>query len=61
TREYNLALGEARATEIKNFLIRQGVAPKRIRTISYGKERPIAFGSNEEAWAKNRRGVTVVF
>ena len=61
TREYNLALGEARAMEIKNFLIRQGVAPKRIRTISYGKERPIAFGSNEEAWAKNRRGVTVVF
>ena len=61
TREYNLALGETRATEIKNYLIRQGVAPNRIRTISYGKERPIAFGSNESAWAKNRRGVTVVF
>ena len=61
TREYNLALGEMRATEIKNYLVRQGVAPNRIRVISYGKERPIAFGSNESAWAKNRRGVTVVF
>jgi len=61
TREYNLALGETRATEIKNFFVRQGVMPNRIRTISYGKERPVAFGSNESAWAKNRRGVTVVF
>ena len=61
TREYNLALGETRAMEIKNFLVRQGVTPNRIRTISYGKERPAFFGSNEEAWAKNRRGVTVVF
>ena len=60
TREYNLALGERRANAAKDFLVAQGVSPGRISTISYGKERPIALGSNEEAWAQNRRAVTVV-
>lgn len=60
TREYNLALGERRANSVKDYLVALGVAADRIRTISYGKERPVALGSNEAAWAQNRRGVTVV-
>lgn len=60
TREYNLALGERRANAAKDFLIAQGVPAGRLTTISWGKERPIAMGSNEEAWAQNRRAVTVV-
>jgi peptidoglycan-associated lipoprotein len=60
TREYNLALGERRANSIKNFLVELGVAPSRITTISFGKERPVALGSNDAAWAQNRRGVTLV-
>ena len=60
TREYNLALGERRANAIKQYLVSQGIAENRISTISYGKERPAVFGSNEAAWAQNRRGVTVV-
>ena len=60
TREYNLALGERRAQAVKNYLGALGVAPSRVLTISYGKERPVDAGSNEEAWARNRRGVTVV-
>lgn len=60
TREYNLALGERRAAATRNYLIAKGVAAARVGTISYGKERPEAMGSNEEAWARNRRGVTVV-
>lgn len=60
TREYNLALGERRANSVKNYLINQGIAANRITTISYGKERPVALGSNEAAWSQNRRGVTVV-
>jgi peptidoglycan-associated lipoprotein len=59
TREYNLALGERRANAAKNYLISVGIEPGRLTTISYGKERPIALGSNEEAWARNRRAVTV--
>lgn len=59
TREYNLALGERRANSVKNYLINQGIAANRITTISYGKERPVALGSNEAAWSQNRRGVTV--
>lgn len=59
TREYNLALGERRATAAKNYLVSLGVDPSRLSTISYGKERPVALGSNEAAWAKNRRDVTV--
>ena len=60
TREYNLALGERRANAAKNYLASLGIDASRITTISYGKERPVALGSNEEAWAKNRRDVTVV-
>jgi len=60
TREYNLALGERRANSVKNYLVALGVNPNRIKTISYGKERPAVTGSNEAAWSQNRRGVTVV-
>lgn len=60
TREYNLALGERRATAVKNYLVSKGVSGNRVKTISYGKERPVALGSNDAAWSQNRRGVTVV-
>ena len=60
TREYNLALGERRANAAKNYLISLGVGGERLSVVSYGKERPIAIGSNEQAWARNRRAVTVV-
>jgi peptidoglycan-associated lipoprotein len=60
TREYNLALGERRATAVKNVLVALGIPANRMTTISYGKERPAVVGSNEAAWAQNRRGVTVV-
>ena len=60
TREYNLALGDRRATSAKNTLVAAGVSPDRINTISYGKERPVATGSDESSWAQNRRAVTVV-
>src|SRR6185312_5045435 len=60
TREYNLALGERRANAVKNVLVALGISPNRIKTISYGKERPAVVGSNEAAWAQNRRGVTTV-
>ncbi len=60
TREYNLALGDRRASAAKNFLAAQGVSSARIATISYGKERPVADGSDESAYAQNRRAVTVI-
>ena len=60
TREYNLALGERRANVVREYLISQGIAPSRLRTISYGKERPYALGHNDEAWALNRRSVSAV-
>lgn len=60
TREYNLALGARRAASARDYLVSLGVDPARIRTISYGKERPVAEGHNEAAWRLNRRGVTVV-
>lgn len=60
TREYNLALGERRANAAKQYLISQGIAADRISTISYGKDHPAVEGQNEEAWAQNRRDVTVV-
>jgi len=60
TREYNLGLGERRATAVKRALVALGIDAGRISTISYGKERPAVVGSNEAAWAQNRRGVTVV-
>jgi peptidoglycan-associated lipoprotein len=59
TREYNLALGERRANAAKNYLVSLGIDASRLSTISYGKERPVALGSNESAWAQNRRAVTV--
>ncbi|MEZ5710052.1 MAG: peptidoglycan-associated lipoprotein Pal [Blastomonas sp.] len=59
TRDYNLALGERRANAAKNYLVSLGIAPSRIRVVSHGKERPHALGSNETAWAQNRRAVTV--
>jgi peptidoglycan-associated lipoprotein len=60
TREYNIALGERRANAAKNYLVSLGVGADRISTVSYGKERPVALGSNEQAWARNRRAVTIV-
>ena len=60
TREYNLALGDRRANAAKNYLAARGVNPGRISTISYGKERPLALGSDEASWAQNRRAVTIV-
>ena len=59
TRDYNLALGERRANAAKNYLVSVGIDASRITTVSYGKERPIALGSDEASWAKNRRAVTV--
>ena len=60
TREYNLALGEKRAQAVKNYLISLGISSDRVSTISYGKERPAVVGSNDGAWAQNRRSVTIV-
>jgi len=60
TREYNLALGERRANSVKNYLAAAGINPQRVKVVSYGKEKPAVLGSNEAAWAQNRRGVTVV-
>lgn len=60
TREYNIALGERRASVAKRFLVDQGISSSRISTISYGKERPAVVGSDESAWSQNRRAVSVV-
>jgi len=60
TREYNLALGEKRANSVKTYLVSLGVDAGRLQTISYGKERPAVTGSDETAWAQNRRAVLVV-
>jgi peptidoglycan-associated lipoprotein len=60
TREYNLALGARRANAVKEFLVAQGVAAGRLETVSYGKERPMCTESNEDCWAQNRRGVSVI-
>jgi len=60
TREYNLALGERRANSAKNFLVSLGIDARRVATISYGKERPDPVGSDEQAWALNRRAVTAL-
>ena len=60
TREYNLALGERRASSARQYLESMGVGGGRVDTISYGKERPAVLGSNEDAWAQNRRAVMVV-
>lgn len=60
TREYNLGLGERRAAAAQKFLVHKGVAHHRLNTISYGKDRPAMMGNTEEAFAYNRRAVTVV-
>ena len=60
TREYNLALGDRRATAVRDYLVAKGINSARVRTVSYGKERPAAAGSDESAWAKNRRAATVL-
>ena len=60
TREYNLGLGAKRASAVNNYLVSRGVDPKRLETVTYGKERPLAICSDESCWSKNRRAVTVV-
>ncbi|WP_299679636.1 peptidoglycan-associated lipoprotein Pal [uncultured Roseobacter sp.] len=60
TREYNVALGARRANAVREYLVSKGVAGNRLRTVSYGKERPIEICSNESCYAKNRRAVTVL-
>ena len=60
TREYNLALGEQRATAVRDYLVIQGIDSDRIKVISYGKEKPAVVGSNTMAWSKNRRAVTII-
>jgi len=60
TREYNIALSARRATATREFLIAQGVNPKRISSIAYGKERPAALCDAEQCWTQNRRAVTVI-
>jgi peptidoglycan-associated lipoprotein len=60
TREYNLALGERRANAAKNYLVSLGVDANRISVLSYGKERPVALGSDESSWAQNRRAASVI-
>ena len=59
TRDYNIALGERRANAAKNYLVSIGIPADRLRVVSYGKERPVALGSNESAWAQNRRAATI--
>jgi peptidoglycan-associated lipoprotein len=60
TREYNLALGDRRANSMKEYLVSKGISANRLDTISYGKERPAVLGSNDEAWAQNRRAVGII-
>ncbi|MBL8580738.1 MAG: peptidoglycan-associated lipoprotein Pal [Rhizobiaceae bacterium] len=60
TREYNLALGARRAAATRDYLVSRGVSGKRIRTISYGKERPVAVCDDISCWSQNRRAVTVL-
>ncbi|SVC52718.1 uncharacterized protein METZ01_LOCUS305572, partial [marine metagenome] len=60
TREYNLALGERRANAVADILVLNGVASSRITTVSYGEEKPTAYGSTESSWAKNRRAIVKV-
>ncbi len=60
TTDYNLALGARRASSVQNYLISRGVAPNRLQTISYGKERPIQICSDESCYSQNRRAVTVI-
>jgi len=59
TRDYNIALGERRANAAKNYLVSLGIDAGRLATVSHGKERPVALGSNEQAWSQNRRAATI--
>jgi len=60
TREYNLALGARRATAARNYLVSKGIPASRVRTISFGKERPVAVCDDISCWSQNRRAVTVL-
>ncbi|MBB5752601.1 peptidoglycan-associated lipoprotein Pal [Prosthecomicrobium pneumaticum] len=60
TREYNIGLGARRSSNVKNYLVSRGINPSRIRTISYGKERPVAVCNDISCWSQNRRAVTVL-
>jgi peptidoglycan-associated lipoprotein len=60
TREYNIALGARRAQAVRDYLASRGVSPSRMRTISYGKERPVAVCNDISCWSQNRRAVTVL-
>ena len=60
TREYNIALGARRAQTVRDYLVSRGVAANRMRTISYGKERPVAVCNDISCWSQNRRAVTVL-
>ncbi len=60
TREYNLALGQRRADSVKNYLVKRGVSASRIKTVSFGKERPVCRGTGESCWAQNRHADIVV-
>jgi peptidoglycan-associated lipoprotein len=60
TEEYNIALGQRRANHARDYLVAKGVAASRITTISYGKDHPVAMGSNEDAWRQNRNAITSV-
>jgi peptidoglycan-associated lipoprotein len=60
TREYNIALGARRAQTVRDYLVSRGVAANRMRTISYGKERPVALCDDISCWSQNRRAVTVL-
>ena len=60
TRDYNLALGELRANSARNYLVSLGVPESRLRVVSYGEERPVDTGADQQAWARNRRAVTVM-
>lgn len=60
TEEYNIALGQRRASAARDYLVAKGVSSTRITTISYGKDRPVALGSNEAAYAQNRNAITSV-
>ena len=55
TREYNMALGERRANSVRDYMVANGIATHRIETVSYGEERPVAYGSGESNWSQNRR------
>ena len=61
TREYNLALGENRAKTVAELLVINGVSSSKISTVSYGEEKPVASGSNENSWSQNRRALIKTF